>query len=109
MRSCFTTLSLVLAVAQAALAPAPAARAGDDVRDQEIARKALLEGRIRPLAEITEMVKPKLPGSILGVELEVEDGGRIVYEFDVVDPAGRLMEVEVDAASGNIVAIEDDD
>lgn len=81
----------------------------DDARDQEIARRALLEGRIRSLSEITEKVKPHLPGNILGVELEVEDGGRIVYEFDVIDPSGRLMEVDVDAATGDILKIEDDD
>ncbi|MBN8911605.1 MAG: PepSY domain-containing protein [Rhizobiales bacterium] len=85
------------------------ARAGDDARDQEIARKALLEGRIRPLSEIIEKVKPHLPGKILGVELEVEDNGSIVYEFDVIDQSGRLMEVEVDAATGAILSIEDDD
>jgi uncharacterized membrane protein YkoI len=111
MKRSSTTRLCLLAAAMASLAVAGPARADDDddARDQEIARKALREGRIRSLAEITEMVKPKLPGTILGVELEVEDGGRIVYEFDVVDPAGRLKEVDVDAATGNILSIEDDD
>ncbi len=88
---------------------APAyARDDDDAADQALARKALQEGRIRALSEITEQVKAKLPGTILAVELEVEHG-RIVYEFKVVDPAGKLMEVEVDAATAEIVSIEDDD
>ncbi|MCC7253891.1 MAG: PepSY domain-containing protein [Hyphomicrobium sp.] len=100
---------LLLAVASGLLAAAPAAADDDDARDQEIARKALIEGRIRSLSEITAIVKPRLPGTILGVELEVEDDGRIVYEFDVIDSSGRLMEVEVDAATGDILKIEDDD
>ncbi len=99
----------LLAALMLSLAPATLVRADDDARDQEIARKALLEGRIRPLSEITEKVKPHLPGKILGVELEVEDNGRIVYEFDVIDQSGRLMEVDVDAATGDILSIEDDD
>lgn len=81
----------------------------DDAREQEIARQALLEGRIKPLSEITEKIKPQLPGTILGMKLEVEDDGSIIYEFDVVDPSGKLKEVDVDAATGTILKIEDDD
>jgi uncharacterized membrane protein YkoI len=94
----------------AAISIASLAQAGDDddARDQELARKALLEGRILSLSEITEKAKPSLPGTILGVELEVEDGNRIVYEFKVVDGAGRLKEVDVDAATAEILSIEDD-
>src|SRR5688572_19498771 len=93
-----TTRLLLLAAALTSVAVAAPVRADDDdKRDQEIARRALIEGRIRSLSEITEMVKSKLPGSIIGVELEVEDDGRIVYEFDVLNGAGKLKEVEVDA------------
>lgn len=89
-----------------ALAPALTATAGDE----EIARQALIDGRIRPLAEIVEMLKPTFPGStILGVEIEVEDDGQIVYEFDILESSGRLKEVEVDAADGTIIKVEDDD
>ena len=101
----------ILALATACLlaAPVTGVRAGNDARDQEIARKALAEGRIRSLAEITAIVKPNLPGKILGVELEVEDNGSLVYEFDVIDARGKLLEVDVDAATGKILSIEDDD
>lgn len=102
-------LCALAAVLVAAAPGAPAARADNDARDQALARKALREGRIRSLSEITEIVKPKLPGTILAVELEVEDDGTIVYEFDVLDPSGRLKEVDVDAATGKILSIEDDD
>lgn len=98
-----------LVIAAAALMPYAPVRAGDDdARDQEMARRALLEGRIKSLAEITEIVKPKLPGTILGVELEIEKG-RFIYEFDVVDQNGKLKEVDVDAATAEILKIEDDD
>ena len=97
-----------LFLAGALLTMPVSARADDDARDQEIARQALKEGRIKSLLEITEIVKTKMPGTILGVELEVDDG-RLVYDFDIVDPQGKLKEVEVDAATGAILKVEDDD
>ncbi len=99
---------LLLLAALLALAPASAALADDDRLDQERARRALLEGRIKPLSEITEIVSPRLPGKVIGVELEVEKG-RFVYEFNVIDSRGKLLEVDVDAATGKILSIEDDD
>lgn len=109
MKRLASTRRSVLLGAMAAVLLAGHARAHSDDRDQEIARRALLEGRIKSLSEITKTVKPKLPGKILSVEIEVEDNGQIIYEFDVIDPAGRLYEVEVDAATGEILKIEDDD
>jgi uncharacterized membrane protein YkoI len=86
-----------------------AAADDDDARDHERARKALLEGRMKSLSEITEIVRPRLPGQILGIELDSEDGGRFVYKFDVLTPKGKLLEIDVDAATGAILSIEDDD
>lgn len=103
-----TPFPILLAALAGLVIAAPARADDDDRRDQEIARRALLEGRIKSLAEITEIVKPQLPGTILGVELEV-DKGTFVYEFDVVDQSGKLKEVDVDAATGTILKIEDDD
>jgi uncharacterized membrane protein YkoI len=108
MKQASRYLAAALAAATGIMA-ATASLADDDARDQALARRALQEGRIKPLAEITEIVKQKLTGNILAVEIDVEDDGRIVYEFDVLDTSGRLMEVDVDAATGDILSIEDDD
>lgn len=83
-----------------------AARA-DDVGPDTAAR-LLKEGRIRPLADIVEAAKSKVPGEMIGVELELEDGV-YVYDLKFLRPNGRVQEVEVDAATGNILKIEDDD
>lgn len=97
-------LATFIALAPTSLAVAPA-----KADDAKIARKALLEGKIKPLSEIIGLVKPKLPGAtILEVELDVENG-RIVYEFKIIDSSGRLKEVEVDAKTADILSIEDDD
>ena len=107
MKPLYSTASRLLL--SCLLALAPMTDVAHAKRDAEIARKALLDGRIRSLSEIIEMVKPELPGAtILEVELEVEDG-RLVYEFKIIDSSGRLKEVEVDAATGKVLKIEDDD
>lgn len=80
--------------------------ADDD--DHELARRALQEGRALPLAEILAKMKPDLPGKVIEVVLEVDDG-TLVYELKVLSPKGRLQEIEVDAATGKILKMEDDD
>jgi uncharacterized membrane protein YkoI len=100
----------ILLVGFVVFAATAAVRAGDDeARDHELARKALVEGRIRALSEIAAAVKSKLPGEILGVEIEIEDGARFVYEFDVLTPEGKLKEADVDATTAEILSIDDED
>ncbi len=78
-------------------------------RPGDCAQSPRSKGASARSSEITAIVKPNLPGKILGVELEVEDNGSLVYEFDVIDARGKLLEVDVDAATGKILSIEDDD
>ncbi len=81
------------------------ARADDDA---DRALRALERGEVRPLAEILAAVAPELGGEIVGVEFEREED-RHVYEFEVITPAGRLVEVYVDAATARVLEREDDD
>ena len=81
----------------------------DDDRDHEIARKALSEGRIRPLTQIIDELKAQFPGQIVGVELKTKKANTFIYEFKVLAPDGKLKEVKVDATTAKIVKIEDDD
>jgi len=69
--------------------------------DHDEARRAVARGEIRPLAELLTMIRDKLPGEITGVEIERRHG-QWLYEFHVVDKAGRLFEVYVDPLSGEI-------
>lgn len=78
-----------------------------DDDDHDRARRALREGKVRPLADILAMVKDRLDGKVIEVGFEREDG-RYVYELKVLDAAGHLREVYVDAASGEILKIEGD-
>ncbi|MDN4987064.1 PepSY domain-containing protein [Bradyrhizobium sp. WYCCWR 13022] len=70
-------------------------------RDHDDARRAVEAGEIRPLADVLNMVKDKLRGEVVGVKLERE-AGAWKYEFRVVDEKGRLLEIHVDARSGEV-------
>ena len=84
-----------------ALAVFAAEARADDDRDHDVARQAVERGEIKPLAEILQVVRDKLPGEIAGVKIERE-GGRLTYELRIVGARGRLLEVHVDAATGEI-------
>jgi uncharacterized membrane protein YkoI len=94
-------------LAGAALLIAAAGTAfGDDI-DHDEALRLFQQGRILSLTEITTAVRAKVPGEVLEVELERD--GLYVYEFKILKPDGRVQEVEIDAATGRIIKIEDDD
>jgi len=75
-------------------------------RDHDDARRAVEGGEIRPLADILNVVKGKLPGDVVGVKLERE-AGTWMYELRVVDGKGRLFEIHVDAKSGEVERIKE--
>ncbi len=74
----------------------------EEEEDHARARRALEEGRVRPLSEILVALEGKLDGEIVGIEFEVE-GDRYVYEFKLVTYGGRLVSVYVDAKTGTII------
>jgi uncharacterized membrane protein YkoI len=57
--------------------------------------------------ELLERLKTQVPGEVVGVEFEREDG-KWVYEFKVIDDRGRLLEVYVDARTGAVLSMEED-
>ncbi|KAA5601682.1 PepSY domain-containing protein [Blastochloris sulfoviridis] len=73
--------------------------------DHDCARRALQEGRARPLAEILPTVESALGGEVIEIELEHCDD-RIVYEVKVLRPDGRLVEAKVDARTGEVLEEE---
>lgn len=91
----------MIALAAVLLAAGPLA-AGD----HDAIRHAVEAGEIRALTEILSDVRARLPGEIVGVEVEREDG-RWFYEFRTVDSKGRVFEVYVDAHSGKIERVKE--
>lgn len=70
--------------------------------DHERARAALQAGEVLPLPLLLERVAREQPGQVLAVELERHDG-LWVYELKLLDPAGRLVKLEVDARSAELL------
>jgi uncharacterized membrane protein YkoI len=74
----------------------------DSHRDHDRAREALERGEALPLAEILARVRPELDGEVVGISFERE-GGRWIYKFKLVGRAGRLAEIQVDAATARVL------
>lgn len=85
----------------------PNAVADDDLPSHDDLSRLVKEGRIRPLSALKAEVLAKLPGELIDVRGE-RDKGRIVYEFRILRDSGRVTEVEVEAASGKIVEVENE-
>lgn len=83
--------------------PALADRNGE----HDNARRAVERGEALPLVDILAKVRSDLGGEIVGVSFERKQD-RWLYEFKVVEPSGRLVEVYVDAASGRVLKREAD-
>ena len=88
------------------LAAAGVAAAADD--DHITARKLRESGQIMPLEKIVERARSEKPGEVLETELD-RDNGRYVYEVEIVDEAGQVWEIELDAATGALIKMERDD
>ncbi len=102
-----TPMTILLLCALAASAAADGGRRGDD-RDHDRAREALRRGEAAPLAEILPAVEARLGARVIEVELE-RDKGRLIYEFELIAPDGRILEAEVDARTGAIIEVEAED
>jgi uncharacterized membrane protein YkoI len=76
----------------------------DEGHAYDRARRAVSRGEILPIAQLLEQLHTRFPGEVVAVELEDEDG-REVYEFKIVDETGRLIEVYVNAATGEVLSV----
>lgn len=70
--------------------------------DQDRARAAVQAGQVLPLKTVLERLEREHPGQVLEVELEREDG-RWVYEVKLLQAGGRLVKLELDAGSGEVL------
>ncbi|NDR58852.1 peptidase [Pseudoruegeria sp. M32A2M] len=75
--------------------------------DHDLAREAASRHEILPLATVMQDVSERYSATPLEVELERENG-QYVYEFEMITPEGRIFEILVDAATGDILEEEGD-
>ena len=75
---------------------------------QDEARRLLERGEILPLERVLEHARRHRSGDVLEVELD-EEHGRHVYEILLLDDRGRVWELELDAATGELIELEAED
>jgi uncharacterized membrane protein YkoI len=99
---------LALAAVMALCAPCWSAAVADD--DQERAREAVAAGRILPLSVIVERAVARFGGSVIDVEYEDEaegehggNRGRPRYEVKLLTADGRILKLDYDAATGDLI------
>ncbi|MBP1807106.1 PepSY domain-containing protein [Rubellimicrobium aerolatum] len=104
---------LVLALLLLGPATASGQEADDDPElpaDGDRARAAVARGEILALSELLPRLEASFPGEVLDIDLDLDARGRIdEYEFEVLTPEGRLIEVDMDAATGQITEVSDED
>lgn len=76
--------------------------------DSERARLLKQQGKILPLEQVIAAAMAVKPGQILETELE-EDDGRFVYELEILDEAGQVWELELDAVTAELIELDNED
>jgi uncharacterized membrane protein YkoI len=76
--------------------------------DHALARRLSEAGQILPLEDIAARARTVKPGELLEADLEIKKG-RYVYEVEILDKAGQVWELKLDAASGQLIKMELDD
>ncbi len=74
---------------------------------QEKQDKNLVKQAKITMAQAREIAKKKAAGKIEGEELEKENG-KLIYSFDIRNAKGTITEVQVDAKTGAIVSVEEE-
>lgn len=105
MKTRLVLLVLLGAALACAAALAPLAHADND--DKRI-RRLQNSGDILPLEQIFNRARAVKQGRILDADLD-EDDGRLVYEIELLDARGRVWEMKLDARTGKLIEIEQDD
>ena len=105
-------VALALAFSSGAFVPVAHASVDDEITKEDLSRhdhdraeRARARGEIRPLEEIMAFVRDRVAGEVAHIELE-RDQGLWIYEFKVIDRAGQVIEVKVNAESGAVIGVE---
>ncbi len=63
-------------------------------------------GQVLPLSEIISLHPVLSDSRLLDIELEREDDGTLIYEFEVLKEENLVLELEINAATGQLVREE---
>jgi|UniRef100_UPI00403F0569 uncharacterized membrane protein YkoI len=96
---------LALLIMSTTLACLPQADSGESPAN---AGRLSAKGEILSLEKISQKARAYKPGEILEVELEKKHG-RYVYEIDILDAGSQVWELKLDAKTGQLLKMEQDD
>lgn len=69
---------------------------------------ATREGRL-PLTRILAIAQRRVPGEVIKVDLDDDDDDDPpTYDLEILTPEGRVMEIKLDARTGEILDVEED-
>jgi uncharacterized membrane protein YkoI len=100
----FTVVSVLL-VTLLIMSPLSVTLADDD---HEEARRLFDAGEILPLEVILKNARQAFPGKVLDIELETDDR-QIVYEVELLGADGIVKDVHIDARTGKVLHLKEDD
>lgn len=104
----FRLALLALAGALAFTSPALAERGRGRSGDHDDALRAVEMRQALPLTRIMSIAQEAVPGEIIEIELDHDDD-QLIYEVKILARNGRVREVEIDARSGAVLKVEDED
>ncbi len=96
---------LALMIVLCALSVLPQADSGESPAN---ANRLSSKGEILSLEKISQKARSYKAGEILEVELEKKHG-RYVYEIDILDAGSQVWELKLDAKTGQLLKMEQDD
>lgn len=74
--------------------------------DHDLAYEALQRGQILPLSKILSRASAQAPGEVIKVEL---DSKRLEYKLKMLSANGQVRKLRLDARTGTLLSIKDDD
>ena len=101
----FPCLAASFALFVLALTLVPQSSLADDV---DRVRELRSTASIMPLSQLLQEVEKQYPGTLLEVELE-EEKGKVIYEMDVLSEDRVVHSIKVDAKTGQIISVDEED
>lgn len=94
------------ALAAGLLLGAPEPGVGADCkRSQDCALDAFKNGEIKPLTDVLAAARAQIPGEVVKIELDREDG-LWIYEIKILTPSGKRRKIEINASTLAITKME---
>ena len=88
-------------------APSTVAYADED-DDHERAYRALEQSKVLPLRGLLMQIEREYGGKVVKVDFD-DDDGAYVYEMRLLRPHGQVLEIDINAVTGMVLDVEEDD